>query len=115
MRKASPAIYPGKKLLKNNTEFTAIFACNDAMAIGAVQCLKDNALRIPEDVSIIGFDDIQMDVMVDPPITTIQVPKVDMGSEAMKLISEILGRKVQNTRKILMPVSLVERQSTCKV
>ena len=101
-------------LLENKTPLNAIFACNDAMAIGALQCLKDNGIKVPGDVSIIGFDDIQMDILVDPPITTIQVPKVDMGSEAMRLISEILSHKTPKTRKILMPVSLVKRQSTCK-
>jgi len=102
-------------LLKKDNQITAIFACNDAMAIGAMQYLKKKGLRIPADISIIGFDDIQMDILVDPPLTTMQVPKVDMGSEAMRLISEILGNKVNGTRKILMPVNLVLRNSTCKL
>jgi LacI family transcriptional regulator len=102
-------------LLKKDNQITAIFACNDAMAIGAMQYLKNEGLRIPADISIIGFDDIQMDILVDPPLTTMQVPKVDMGSEAMRLISEILGNKVNGTRKILMPVNLILRNSTCKL
>jgi len=104
-----------KKLLANKNRVNAIFACNDAMAIGALKCLKDNNIKVPEDISIVGFDDIQMDLMVDPPITTIHVSKEDMGSEAMRLIIEILTKKVSKVRKILMPVTLVERQSTCKL
>ena len=53
--------------------------------------------------------------MVEPPITTIHVSKEDMGSEAIRLISEILSSKVPKIRKILMPVTLVERQSTCSL
>lgn len=100
-------------LFDSKIPVNAIFACNDAMAIGALQYLKDKGVKVPRDISIIGFDDIQMDIMVDPPITTIQVPKVDMGSEAMRLISEILSNKMSKTRKILMPISIIERQSTC--
>ncbi len=100
-------------LLKKKAQVSAIFACNDAMALGAMQCVKDNGLRIPEDFSIVGFDDIQMDILVDPQITTIQVPKVDMGIEAMRLMSEILKNKNKVMRKILMPVNLIKRESTC--
>lgn len=100
-------------LLKKIEKFTAVFACNDAMAIGAMQFFKEAGLRIPTDISIIGFDDVQMDILVDPPLTTVHVPKVDMGSEAMRLISEILSSKRDGTRKILMPVNLIVRNSTC--
>ena len=85
------------------------------MAIGALQCFRENKIQVPDDISIVGFDDIQMDQMVDPPITTIHVSKEDMGSEAIRLISEILSSKVPKIRKILMPVTLVERQSTCSL
>lgn len=102
-------------LLKKTNQVTAIFACNDAMAIGAMRYLKEKGLRIPDDMSIIGFDDIQMDVLEDSPLTTMHVPKVDMGSEAMRLIIEIIGRKVNEARKILLPVNLVLRKSTCTV
>ena len=104
-----------KKILKSKTTINAIFACNDAMAIGALQCFRENKIQVPNDISIVGFDDIQMDQMVDPPITTIHVSKEDMGSEAIRLISEILSSKVPKIRKILMPVTLVERQSTCSL
>jgi LacI family transcriptional regulator len=102
-------------LLKKDNQITAIFACNDAMAIGAMQYFKEIGLQIPADISIIGFDDVQMDILVDPPLTTMQVPKVDMGSEAMRLISEILDHKINGTKKILMPVNLILRNSTCKL
>jgi LacI family transcriptional regulator len=103
------------RLLNQAHNFTAVFACNDAMAIGILQCLKEKKLRVPEDVSLIGFDDVEADLSLDPPLTTIKVPKVDMGIEAVKLMIDILQEKSRGPRKILMPVELVTRKSTCPI
>ncbi len=103
------------KLVNQTSKFTAVFACNDAMAIGILQCLKEKKLRVPTDISLIGFDDVEADLSLDPPLTTIKVPKVDMGIEAVKLMIDILQKKSRGPRKILMPVELVIRKSTCKV
>ncbi len=99
-------------LLERGARFTALFACNDAMAIGAMECLKERGFKIPQDVSIVGFDDIESDVFQNPPLTTISVPKYDMGIEAMQLIREILKQKMRTTKKIIVPVRLVVREST---
>ncbi len=103
-----------ERLLAKNKNITAIFACNDAMAIGAMQYLKEKQYRIPEDISLIGFDDIESDLFLDPPLTTLNVPKMDMGSEALRLISEIIDKGESNPKKVLMPVELVIRKSTCE-
>jgi LacI family transcriptional regulator len=102
-----------EKLLNRNLDFSAIFACNDAMAIGALQCLKERNMLVPKDISIIGFDDVESDLSIDPPLTTIAVPKEDMGIEAVKLLLESLSKKPSIPRKVLMPVKLVVRKSTC--
>jgi LacI family transcriptional regulator len=102
-----------KKLMSGGTDFSALFACNDAMAIGALQCLKEYRITVPGDVSIIGFDDVESDFSIDPPLTTIAVPKEDMGIEAVKLLLETLTKKQNVARKILMPVELIIRKSTC--
>lgn len=101
-------------LFEKAPNITAFFACNDSMAIGAMRYLKENNYRIPEDVSIVGFDDIESDLVLDPPLTTIRVPKFDLGIEALKLMGEILDKKINETRKILMPVELIARKSTCQ-
>ncbi|GAB4374580.1 MAG: LacI family DNA-binding transcriptional regulator [Calditrichia bacterium] len=102
-----------KILFDRGVPVSAIFACNDAMAIGALQYLKENKIRVPEDVSIIGFDDVEANLSLDPPLTTMRVPKEDMGIEAVRLMVDILKHKTKTPRKVLIPVELVVRQSTC--
>ncbi|MBN2365934.1 MAG: LacI family DNA-binding transcriptional regulator [Calditrichaeota bacterium] len=103
-----------KKLLNRKVQFTAIFACNDAMAIGIVQYLKEKNIPVPSAISVIGFDDVEANLSLDPPLTSIRVPKVEMGIQAVKIMTEILTRKHTGPRKLLMPVELVIRGSTCK-
>ncbi len=104
-----------EKLLRND-KITAIFSCNDAMAIGVMQYCVDNGIKIPDDISLIGFDDVEADLLLNPPLTTIRVPKVEMGSEAMKLMVNMLKEKsVASVKKILVPVELIIRNSTKKI
>ncbi len=105
----------GKKLLDKAGDVTAVFACNDAMAIGLLQYFKERGLNVPGDISLIGFDDVEADLSLDPPLTTIRVSKVDLGVEAINLIAEILKKGRSNPHKILVPVELVIRQSTCSI
>jgi LacI family transcriptional regulator len=104
-----------KKLLKQNKDVTAIFACNDAMAIGAMRYLKEAGLSIPDDISVIGFDDIEANTSIDPPLSTVRVPKHEMGIEVMKLMSEMLKNNTGTRKKILVPVELIERKSTAEL
>ncbi len=103
------------KLLENGKDFTALFACNDAMAIGAMECLKKHGLQIPEQISVVGFDDIESDAFLDPPLTTVSVPKYEIGLEAMRLIREILNGRIRKNKKILVSVQLKVRQSTSRL
>lgn len=105
----------GKKLLDKAGDVTAVFACNDAMAIGLLQYFKERGVNVPRDISLIGFDDVEADLSLDPPLTTIRVSKVDLGVEAINLIAEILKKGRSNPHKILVPVELVIRQSTCSI
>jgi LacI family transcriptional regulator len=82
------------------------------MAIGTLRYLKDNGYRIPEDVSVIGFDDVEADLMFSPPLTTIRVPKIEMGVEALKLMVNTLKNKKSLFKKVLVPVELIVREST---
>ncbi|HVO72641.1 MAG TPA: LacI family DNA-binding transcriptional regulator [Ignavibacteriaceae bacterium] len=101
-----------KKLLEKSPDITAIFACNDAMAIGVMQYLKEKECSIPEDISLIGFDDVEADLSLDPPLSTIGVPKAELGIEAMRLMSDMLNNSITSPKKILVPVELVQRRST---
>ena len=104
-----------KKLFGKNKKITAIFACNDAMAIGVMQYLKEKKIKIPEDISIIGFDDVEADLSLDPPLSTISVKKTDMGIEAIHLMAELLKNKMKSVKKVLVPVELISRKSTIQL
>lgn len=90
---------------------SAIFACNDAMAIGAMRWLKENGYRIPEDVAIAGFDDIDEDMHVVPHLTSVRVAKEEMGAVALRRLVEMISAKKEIAGKVLLPVELVVRQS----
>lgn len=84
-----------QQLLGRGVEFTALFCGNDQMAIGAYPSLRDFNKRIPEDVSVVGFDDISFAQYMDPALTTVRVPIHDMGRVAAQtLISMIEGREI---------------------
>ncbi|MDO5407032.1 MAG: LacI family DNA-binding transcriptional regulator [Eubacteriales bacterium] len=81
------------KLLARKVPFTAVYAVNDLVAIGAMKALREKHIRVPEDVSIVGCDDIPFASYVDPQLATISVPKAEMGREAAKLLGQILDGK----------------------
>lgn len=101
-----------KKLFTNNEGVTAVFAGNDAIAIGVMHYLKDNGFKIPKDVSVIGFDDIEADLMLDPSLTTIRVFKDELGVEALRLIVNVIKNRKSIHKKIVIPVELIVRNST---
>ena len=105
-----------KKLFTDNNHVTAVFAGNDAMAFGAIHYLKSAGYKVPEDVSIVGFDGIEADILMDPPLSTVSVPKVELGVEALKLLANTLKNKKPFPKKIIVPVELIVRKSTsfCK-
>jgi len=103
-----------KQLLNQAKDVSAIFACNDTVAIGILQYLKEKNIKVPQQISLIGFDDVEADLSLDPPLTTIRVPKVEIGLEAVRLMMEILKKKSTSPhKKILVPVELIVRKSTC--
>ena len=89
---------------------TALFCYNDMTAIGALHALKRRGLRVPEDISIVGFDDIEYALYVDPPLTTIHQPKDEMGHLAMWMLLDLLvGKTVTN---VTVTGKLIVRAST---
>lgn len=91
---------------------TAIFAFNDILALGAMEAIRKRGLSIPEDISIIGFDDTLLASYSNPPLTTVAQPLEDIGYQAIDLIvAEIEGTK-RTTQRIMLPPKLVVRKST---
>ena len=81
-------------LLADRPAPTAIFAANDRMAIGAMAAIADRGLRVPDDVSVVGFDDVGMASYVRPALTTVAVPTYELGTTAMRLMLRRLGEEV---------------------
>ncbi|PTP85708.1 DNA-binding transcriptional regulator CytR [Vibrio splendidus] len=101
-----------RQLLALPEQPTAIFCHNDAMAIGAIQEAKKLGLRVPQDLSIVGFDDIQFAQYCDPPLTTISQPRYEIGRQAMLMMLDVLkGNDVQAGSRLL-EAKLVVRGST---
>jgi DNA-binding LacI/PurR family transcriptional regulator len=99
-----------KKLLAGETRVTAVMCTNDLMAFGAVKAIHEVGLRIPEDISVVGCDDIFLTECIDPPLTTLRAKKKDMGRQAMNLLlNEIKEKKSAFVR---LNVDLVIRGST---
>ena len=101
-----------QRLFNKNKNITAIFACNDAMAIGVMHYASDKGVNIPDDLSLVGFDDVEADLFLNPPLTTIRVPKIELGTEAMQLLADVIKNKNMNYRKMLVPIELIIRKST---
>lgn len=105
-----------KKLLKQYPDVTAIFACNDAMAIGAMEYLKVAGISVPSDISVIGFDDVELAQATVPSLTTMSVPKQELGCEAVRLMNRLLENKSVTSNSVTVGVELIKRNSTmvCK-
>lgn len=105
--------YPfGKQLLERKVPFTALFAYNDISALGAIRAFQEAGLRVPEDISVIGFDDIQSAAYSTPSLTTVRQPLAHMGRLAAEtLLGRIEGDK-DFVPEILIEPELVVRQST---
>jgi LacI family repressor for deo operon, udp, cdd, tsx, nupC, and nupG len=101
-----------EELLAEKQPVTAVFCANDEMAMGAMRAFKGHGLRIPEDISVIGFDDIRYARHADPPLTTVAQPKEALGREAMTLLLEILEDPNAPPRKVVLPTELIVREST---
>jgi LacI family transcriptional regulator len=105
-----------KRLLERSVSFTALFAFNDISAIGSIRALREAGLRVPEDVSVIGFDDIPAAAYNYPALTTIKQPLSEMGRLAaehlLKRISD--GAESDLPEEIMVEPELIIRQSTAR-
>lgn len=99
------------ELLANPDRPTAIFAGSDLQAMGVYEAARQNGLRIPEDLSVVGFDDVQTAAFLGPALTTVRQPLHDMASASTRMLLDMVeGRPTQH--HVIMPTSLVVRNST---
>jgi len=89
---------------------TAVFAASDGMAVGALRAIRDRGLRVPDDIAIIGYDDLPLAAYTSPPLTSVHQPVSDMAANAVRvLIEQIRGEPAVTS--VRLPVHLVVRDS----
>lgn len=103
-----------KKLLKKGFDATAVYAISDTIAIGAIKALTEAGKRVPEDVSVAGFDGIEMGFYCTPAITTIRQPIEEIARETVKKLFDVIRHGAAHERKIL-DAELIERDSVASV
>jgi LacI family transcriptional regulator len=91
---------------------TAIFASNDEMALGTIQAAHDCGLRVPDDLSVVGFDDIPPAAMVYPPLTTVRQPLAQMGRIATQMLLRLIDNPQLQVEHVALPTELIVRESS---
>ncbi|MGI9202904.1 MAG: LacI family DNA-binding transcriptional regulator [Woeseiaceae bacterium] len=103
-----------RALWARESQLTAVVAGNDLLALGCIDAMKEAGLAVPSDVSITGYDDMLFLERMSPALTTVQVPKYEMGSQAMKTLLEMMGGEAKAPVVLRMQPKLVVRGSTAK-
>jgi LacI family transcriptional regulator len=103
---------PARQLLTLDDRPTAIFAANDLSAMQTMHVARSLGLRIPEDVSVVGFDNIPESALTEPPLTTIDQSIQEMGRRAVELLIGLIDGNSEGPQQITLPTRLVVRQST---
>src|ERR1017187_3214687 len=105
--------YPfAKQLLARKQPFTALFAYNDISAIGSIRAFQEAGLRVPDDLSVVGFDDIQNSAYISPPLTTVRQPMQEMGKIAARTLLDRIEGRMKYVPEIAIEPELVVRRST---
>ena len=100
-----------EELMKKAPEITAVFAASDEMAVGALSCAYKKGVKVPDDLSIIGYDDTQDAEMAIPPLTTIHQPIYEMGEKAVEMLLNTKGA----VESVIMPHHIIERDSVIRM
>jgi LacI family transcriptional regulator len=101
-----------RNFLKTPEPPTAVLVINDYSAMGALRAAKEMGYRVPEDISLIGYGDVPLACMTEPPLTTVRSPYQQMGHEAARMLVEMLGGKRLSQKQVVLPVELIVRHST---
>ncbi|MGZ9234505.1 MAG: LacI family DNA-binding transcriptional regulator, partial [Anaerolineales bacterium] len=107
--------YKQMKSLLSNRGFTAVFVASDNVAIGVKAALREAGLRVPEDVSMVGFDDIPWAQYSDPPLTTIRLPAEKLARTTCAVLLDLLQGGEPTPRRTILGTELIIRKSCCEV
>jgi DNA-binding LacI/PurR family transcriptional regulator len=104
-----------RELLCVRPALTAVFCCNDWMALGALETLWREGVRVPQDLSLIGFDDVEPASVARPPLTTIRQPVREIGSKAAEILLRRLRGESRSAERVIFPGELILRESVADV
>jgi LacI family transcriptional regulator, repressor for deo operon, udp, cdd, tsx, nupC, and nupG len=99
------------KLLALEELPTAVFTFNDEMAMGAIKAIKDYGMKVPDDIAVVGFDNLEISAVFEPGITTIQQPKYEIGEQAMDLLIKLINGVLLSKKKFVLQDELIVRES----
>jgi DNA-binding LacI/PurR family transcriptional regulator len=115
IRHCHPVVGRGQEaaydLLKESPEITALFCHNDLVAVGAMQACAELGLRVPDDIAIIGYDDIRLAALVSPALTTLHVPRAEIGTKTMQMLLEQVEVELAEPKEIHLKPELIVRAS----
>ncbi len=103
------------EIWRNELKPTAIFSASDKMAIGALNYCLDHGLDVPEDISIAGFDNMELATAVRPALTTIHQDQVEKGIKTAEILLDLIKKEEEESYNIQLPYTLIERDSTCEI
>jgi LacI family transcriptional regulator len=101
-----------EEIVARGVPYTAVIAGNDLIALGCYDVLERHGLRCPDDVSVVGFNDMPFVDRVAPPLTSVRVPHYEIGAEAARLLLEVVNDPERHVRSIMLPLTLSVRRST---
>jgi LacI family transcriptional regulator len=104
-----------RKVLDSGTDFTAVVAGNDLIALGCYDVFAERGICCPDDISVVGFNDMPFLDKLRPPLTTVRVPHHQIGVEAARMLLESINEPDRAPRSVLLPLSLVARGSTAAI
>ncbi|WP_315068826.1 LacI family DNA-binding transcriptional regulator [uncultured Clostridium sp.] len=103
-----------EELFKNNEKFTAVFAVSDDCAVGALSVAHKRGLKVPDDISIIGYDNTNIAEMSYPPLTTVAQPLYNMGEKSVEMLIKRISSN-EKVESIIMPFEIIERETVRKI
>ena len=100
------------KLIDEGKKFTAVVAGNDMMAIGAIKALKRRKIKIPDQVAVIGFDNIEISEIIEPALSTVAQPAYEMGEQGTKMLLKLISGKRPRPKNVIFEPKLILRGTT---
>jgi LacI family transcriptional regulator len=100
------------KLLEEDIEFDGLFCGNDLIALGAMKCLHQNGINVPDQIGVVGFDDINMAQLISPELTTVNQPNYEMGYKAAELLIKTIGGVKTRQHDYILKTRLIQRGTT---